>query len=40
MHINWLEPSEEDPFVYTVGNEDNSPPQCILDIALNGGSRW
>ena len=37
MHINWLEPSE----VYTVGNEDNNnPPQCILDIALNGGSGW
>ncbi|PFX21531.1 hypothetical protein AWC38_SpisGene13985 [Stylophora pistillata] len=34
MHINWLEPSEEDPLVYTVGNEDNNnPPQCILDNA-------
>ena len=32
MCINWLEPSEEDPLVYTIGNEDNnSPPQCILD---------
>ena len=41
MRINWLEPSEEDLLVYTVGNEDNnSSPQCILDIALNGGSRW
>ena len=26
--------------VYTVGNEDNDPPRCILDIALNGGSGW
>ena len=34
MHLNWLEPSEEDPLIYTVGNEDNkNPPQCILDIA-------
>ena len=34
MRINWLEPSEEDPLVYTVGNEDNNnPPQCILDVA-------
>ena len=34
MRINWLEPSEEDPLVYTVGNEDNNnPPQCFLDIA-------
>ena len=34
MHINWLEQSEEDLLVYTVGNEDNNnPPQCILDIA-------
>ena len=34
MHINWLEQSEEDPLVYTIGNEDNNnPPQCILDIA-------
>ena len=41
MHINWLEPSEEDPLVYTVGNEDNdNPTHCILDIALNGGSGW
>ena len=44
MCINWLEPSEEDPLVYTIGNEDNnSPPQCILDTlctALNGDSRW
>ena len=41
MRINWLEPSEEDPLVYTVGNGDNNnPPQCILDIALNGGSGW
>ena len=30
MRINWLEPSEENPLVYTVGNEDNNnPPQCI-----------
>ena len=27
MRINWLEPSEEDPLVYTVGNEDNNRPQ-------------
>ena len=41
MRINWLEPSEEDPLVYTVGNGDNNnPPQCILDIPLNGGSGW
>ena len=41
MRITRLEPSEEDPLVYTVGNEDNnSPRQCVLDIALNGGSRW
>ena len=41
MRFNWLEPSEEDPLVYTVGNEDNSnPPQCILDIALNSGPGW
>ena len=34
MHLNWLEPSEEDPLIYTVGNEDNkNSPQCILDIA-------
>ncbi|XP_022796637.1 uncharacterized protein LOC111335061 [Stylophora pistillata] len=34
IYINWLEPSEEDPLVYTVGNEDNNnPPQCILDNA-------
>ena len=34
MHLNWLEPSEEDPLVYTVGNEDNkNSSQCILDIA-------
>ena len=34
MHLNWLEPSEEDPLIYTVSNEDNkNPPQCILDIA-------
>ena len=34
MRINWLEPSQEDPLVYTVGNEDNNnPPQCILDVA-------
>ena len=34
MHPNWLEPSEEDPLVYIVGNEANkNPPQCILDIA-------
>lgn len=33
MRINWLEPSEEDALLYTVGNEDNNnPPQCILDI--------
>ena len=39
--INWLEPSEEDALVYTAGNEDNNnPPQCILDIALNSGSGW
>ena len=32
--INWLEPSEEDPLVYTVGNgHNNNPPQSILDIA-------
>ena len=41
MRIDWLEASEEEPLVYTVGNEDNNnPPQCILDIALNGGSEW
>ena len=41
MRMNWLEPSEEDPSVYTVANEDNNnPPHCILDIALNGGSGW
>lgn len=41
MRINWLEPSEEDPLVYTVDNDDNNnPPQCILDITLNGGSGW
>ena len=41
MRIKWLEPSEEDRLVYTVDNEDNnSPPQRILDIALNGGSGW
>ena len=34
MHLNWLESSEEDLLVYIVGNEDdNNPPQCILDIA-------
>ena len=34
MHLNWLEASEEDPLVYTVGNEDNKNSfQCILDIA-------
>ena len=34
--INWLEPSEE-----YAGNEDNNnPPQCILDIVLNSGSGW
>ena len=35
-----LDTSEEaDPLVSTVGNEDNNnSPQCILDIALNGGS--
>ena len=34
MHLNWLEPSEEDPLVYTVGNEDNkNSSQRILDIA-------
>ncbi|XP_068689956.1 uncharacterized protein [Montipora foliosa] len=34
MHINWLEPSDEDPLVYTVGNEDNhNPPQSILHNA-------
>ena len=26
MRINWLERSEEDPLVYTVGNEDNNNP--------------
>ena len=34
MQLNWLEPSEEDPLVYVVGNEDDkNPPQCILDTA-------
>ena len=34
MQINWLEPSEEDPLIYIVGDEDDkNPPQCILDIA-------
>ena len=33
MRINWLEPSEEDLLVYTVGNEDNNRPQQFLDIA-------
>ena len=34
MHLNWLEPSEEDPLVYIVGDEDKkNPPQCILGIA-------
>jgi len=34
MHLNWLEPSEEDPLVNTVGNEDNkNSSQCILDVA-------
>ena len=29
-----LEPSEEDPLIYIVGDEDNkNPPQCILGIA-------
>ena len=23
MQLNWLEPSEEDPLVYVIGNEDN-----------------
>ena len=33
MHLNWLEQSEEDLLVYTVGNEDNNnSSQCILDI--------
>ena len=40
MHLNWLEPSEEDPLVYIVGDEViKNPPQCILDIAsvdING----
>ena len=41
MRINWLEPSEEDRLVYSVGNEDNNNlPHFILDIALNGGSGW
>ena len=36
-----VEPPEEDPLVYTVGDEDNNNlPQYILDIALNGGSGW
>ena len=37
-----VEPPEEDPLVYTVGDEDNNNrlPQDILDIALNGGSGW
>ena len=26
MHLNWLKPSEEDPLIYTVGNEDNKNP--------------
>ena len=33
MRINWLEPLEEDPLVYTIDNEDNNNP-------LNGGSGW
>ena len=34
MHLNWLEPSEEDPLVYIVGDEDKkNPPQCILGTA-------
>ena len=34
MQINWLEPSEEDPLIYIVGDEDDkNPPQRILDIA-------
>ena len=37
MHLNWLEPSEEDLLVYTVGNEDNkNSSQCILDLASVG----
>ena len=36
-----LDPSEQDPLAYTVGNEDNNnSPQCILDIALKGGLGW
>ena len=36
-----VEPPEEDPLVYTEGDEDNNNlPQYILDIALNGGSGW
>ena len=34
MHLNWLEPSEEDPLVYTVGKVDyKNSSHCILDIA-------
>ena len=34
MRISWLQPSEEDPLVYTVGNEDNNnAPQCIVNVA-------
>ena len=30
MRIKWLEPSEEDPLVYTAGNEDNhNPPHAV-----------
>ena len=34
MQINSLEPSEEDPLIYIVGDEDDkNPPRCMLHIA-------